>query len=91
MAADTITIFLAGDVMLGRGIDQIRRRPGDPRLHESFVKDARDYVRLAEERSGPIPRRVGPGYVWGDALPALEQRWPAAIEQTAAGSFLLAC
>jgi poly-gamma-glutamate synthesis protein (capsule biosynthesis protein) len=32
------------------------------------MKSALDYVALAERRSGPIPRRVPPAYVWGEAL-----------------------
>jgi len=43
-----ITIFLCGDVMLGRGVDQIMAQSVDPSLHEPFVKDARRYVELAE-------------------------------------------
>ena len=53
----TITLFLCGDVMTGRGVDQILRHPSDPILYESFIEDARQYVALAERVSGPIPRR----------------------------------
>ena len=63
-----LRLFLAGDVMTGRGVDQILPHPGDPGLHEDYVKDARDYVRLAERVSGPIARPVGFDYVWGEAL-----------------------
>ncbi len=63
-----ITIFLCGDVMLGRGLDQILPHPNDSRLHEDYVGTALGYVRLAEEAHGPIPRPVGFDYVWGDAL-----------------------
>ena len=38
--ADFITLFLAGDVMTGRGIDQILPHPSDDRLHEDYVKSA---------------------------------------------------
>jgi len=71
-----VTLMLAGDVMTGRGIDQILPRPSEPTLHETFVTSARDYVRIAEEASGPIPRKVGPAYVWGDALAALDKTRP---------------
>lgn len=71
-----VTLFLCGDVMTGRGIDQILPHPGDPRLHEGYVKDARGYVDLAERASGPIPRAAGFDYVWGDALAELKQRAP---------------
>ena len=52
------TIFLCGDVMTGRGIDQILPHPGDPALRESVVTDARTYVTLAERVNGEIPRPV---------------------------------
>ncbi|HYP67077.1 MAG TPA: CapA family protein [Thiobacillaceae bacterium] len=77
-ASGTVTLFLSGDVMTGRGIDQILPHPGDPRLYESYVKTARAYVQLAEEANGPFPQRVGYAYPWGDALAELERRAPAA-------------
>ena len=43
-----ITIALCGDVMLGRGIDQILAHPCDPRLYEEHMDSALDYVALAE-------------------------------------------
>jgi poly-gamma-glutamate synthesis protein (capsule biosynthesis protein) len=61
-------LLLTGDVMCGRGIDQILARPGDPTLHERWAHSALDYVRLAEARSGLLPRRAGPAYVWGEML-----------------------
>ncbi len=36
-----LTMFLGGDVMLGRGVDQILPNPVDPALRERFVADAR--------------------------------------------------
>jgi poly-gamma-glutamate synthesis protein (capsule biosynthesis protein) len=66
-------ILLAGDVMTGRGIDQVLAHPGDPRLFEDWVKDARDYVRIAERVNGPIPAPVAPAYPWGDALARLQR------------------
>ena len=45
---DGITLFLCGDVMLGRGIDQIMHCPSDPTLYESYVTSALGYVELAE-------------------------------------------
>jgi poly-gamma-glutamate synthesis protein (capsule biosynthesis protein) len=59
--------------MTGRGIDQVLPQPGNPVLYESHVRDARDYVQLAESVHGPIPRPVSFDYIWGDALPELEQ------------------
>jgi poly-gamma-glutamate synthesis protein (capsule biosynthesis protein) len=75
---NVVKVFLCGDVMTGRGIDQVMQHPGDPRLHEPYVDSAREYVEIAERASGPIPRRVAPGYVWGDALPELERARPHA-------------
>jgi poly-gamma-glutamate synthesis protein (capsule biosynthesis protein) len=69
---DLIRVFLGGDVMTGRGIDQVLPHPGNPVLYESYIRDARDYVRLAERASGPIPCPVSFDYIWGDALAELE-------------------
>ncbi len=74
--ADRITVFLCGDVMTGRGIDQILRHASDPSIHESYMKDARGYVEIAEKLNGPIPRSVAPAYIWGDALDELERAVP---------------
>ena len=71
-----LTLFLAGDVMTGRGVDQILPSPGDPRLAEELVKDAREYVALAEAVSGPIPRPVEATWPWGDALAILDEARP---------------
>jgi poly-gamma-glutamate synthesis protein (capsule biosynthesis protein) len=73
-----ISLFLAGDVMTGRGIDQVLPHPGDPRLYESYVKSAYDYVELAERANGPIARPLAFGDIWGDALAELERRRPDA-------------
>ncbi|MDW8468533.1 MAG: CapA family protein [Burkholderiales bacterium] len=71
-------LFLCGDVMTGRGIDQILPAPCDPALDEPWVKDARDYVALAERRNGAIRRPVQPPYVWGEALAELARERPEA-------------
>lgn len=68
LPSSLITISMCGDVMTGRGIDQIMAHPGDPVLHERLTKDARKYVDLAERANGPLTRPVGDLYVWGDAL-----------------------
>ena len=73
---DLINLFLCGDVMTGRGIDQILSHPSNPAIHESYIKDARRYVEIAEKISGPIPRSVAPSYIWGDALSELERVAP---------------
>jgi poly-gamma-glutamate synthesis protein (capsule biosynthesis protein) len=64
----TIRLFLCGDVMTGRGIDQILPHPAPDHLHEPHMDRASGYVRLAEARHGALPRGVGWDYVWGDAL-----------------------
>lgn len=69
-------LFLCGDVMLGRGIDQILPHPGDPTLSEGYVWDARSYVELAEAVNGPIPHPVDFAWPWGDVLPALDEAAP---------------
>jgi poly-gamma-glutamate capsule biosynthesis protein CapA/YwtB (metallophosphatase superfamily) len=65
---DIVTLFLSGDVMPGRGIDQVLPHPGDPSLHEPYVASAKEYVALAQRLNGPIPAPVDFSYVWGDAL-----------------------
>ncbi|KAB1140206.1 CapA family protein [Streptomyces luteolifulvus] len=76
MAEGVVTLFVCGDVMLGRGVDQILERPGDPALREGYVRDALTYVRLAESANGPIPAPVAPSWPWGDALRVLEEAAP---------------
>ena len=51
---DAVVLLLCGDVMLGRGVDQILPHPGKPMLHERMVHDARTYVDLAVQANGPI-------------------------------------
>ena len=65
-ANHSATLFLAGDVMTGRGIDQMLPHPGDPRIHESYMKDALGYVEIAEEANGPIPRPAG--FDWASGI-----------------------
>jgi poly-gamma-glutamate synthesis protein (capsule biosynthesis protein) len=73
-----VTLILCGDVMIGRGIDQVLAHSCPPRLYEPYVDSALEYVALAEAANGPIPRGVGPAYVWGDTLAELERRRPDA-------------
>ena len=74
--ARSVRLFLCGDVMLGRGIDQILPHPSDPALHETYVRDARDYLELARRRGVEIPVPASFDYVWGDALDALVAHKP---------------
>jgi poly-gamma-glutamate capsule biosynthesis protein CapA/YwtB (metallophosphatase superfamily) len=69
----SLRLFLCGDVMTGRGVDQALPHPVDPVLYEPYVHDAREYVDFAERANGPIPRPVTFDYIWGDALQELER------------------
>jgi poly-gamma-glutamate capsule biosynthesis protein CapA/YwtB (metallophosphatase superfamily) len=71
-----LMLFLCGDFMSGRGIDQALPHSVDPALHEEYVKDARAYLDLAEEKNGPLPRPLGFEYIWGDALAELKRAEP---------------
>jgi poly-gamma-glutamate synthesis protein (capsule biosynthesis protein) len=73
-----IQIMLCGDVMLGRGVDQILPNPCNPVLHETWrnVSSAKVFVALAERRNGAIPAARGLGYVWGDAMRDFERLAP---------------
>src|SRR5437660_3999281 len=64
----SLRLFLCGDVMTGRGIDQALPHPGNPVLYEPCVCDAHEYVDLAEQANGPIPRPVAVEFSRGEAL-----------------------
>ncbi len=68
MKTPRMKIFLCGDVMTGRGIDQILPEPCGPVLYEDYVRSALGYLQLAERANGPIPRPVDFDYIWGAAL-----------------------
>ena len=74
--SDVVTVLLGGDVMLGRGVDQILPHPGAPVLHEPYMRDARGYVRLAEHANGPIPRPADWPWPWGEVLALLDDAAP---------------
>jgi poly-gamma-glutamate synthesis protein (capsule biosynthesis protein) len=74
--SSAITLFLCGDVMTGRGIDQVLPHSCEPTLHEPYVTNALTYVELAEERNGTIPKPVAYTYIWGDALQELTRHKP---------------
>jgi poly-gamma-glutamate capsule biosynthesis protein CapA/YwtB (metallophosphatase superfamily) len=71
-----LRLALCGDVMTGRAIDQILPHSSDPVLYEPHVRDAREYVKLAERANGPIPRPVDYDYIWGAMLPELARSRP---------------
>jgi hypothetical protein len=73
-----IVLFLTGDVMTGRGIDQILPHPSDPVLYEPSMKSAKEHVKLAEQATGAISTPVDFAYIWGDALEELQHVAPDA-------------
>lgn len=73
---NSVKIFLCGDVMTGRGLDQALPTSVNPVLYESYVKDARDYLKLAEKENGKIETPIAYNYIWGDALKVWEQESP---------------
>ena len=73
---ETAALLLTGDVMLGRGIDQILPHPSDPLLFEEYAKSAHDYVRMAQTRNGAIGQPVSFRYVWGEALDEIDRHQP---------------
>lgn len=66
-------LFLCGDLMTGRGVDQALPHHVNPILYEPYLRDARQYIALAEKAHGPISRPLSFAYIWGDALPELEK------------------
>jgi poly-gamma-glutamate synthesis protein (capsule biosynthesis protein) len=74
--SNPITMFLAGDVMTGRGIDQVLPHPSHPVIYEPYMRSASGYVELAELAHGPIQKPVDFAYTWGDALVELERVGP---------------
>jgi len=68
MCPPGMRIFLCGDVMLGRGIDQALPYPCAPGLHEEAMESAVGYLQLAERANGPILRPLNFADVWGAAM-----------------------
>lgn len=75
--ARLVTLFLCGDVMTGRGIDQILPNPNEAWLLEPAMDSALEYIAAAEAITGPLPRSASFNYIWGDALAELERVRPA--------------
>lgn len=71
-------LFLCGDVMTGRGIDQILPHPSEPAIFEPHLRDAREYVWLAEQANGQVAQPAAFDYAWGEALAVLERFAPDA-------------
>ncbi|SPE29330.1 exported hypothetical protein [Burkholderiales bacterium] len=72
-----VRLFLCGDAMIGRGIDQVLAHPGSAQRFEPYVSSAPTYVERAETAHGAIARPVRNDYLW---LPGRElaDRVPAA-------------
>ncbi|KAL1917105.1 uncharacterized protein VTP21DRAFT_5303 [Calcarisporiella thermophila] len=78
LQSDPVNLFLCGDVVLGRGIDQILAHSCPPILYESYVKDARHYILLAIKKNGQLPTNppVQPHYLWGCLLEEFQKHKP---------------
>ncbi|CAH1773713.1 unnamed protein product [Owenia fusiformis] len=77
--SDTINIFLGGNVMIGRGIDQIFPESSDPYIFEKNTQDARDYVKLAIKKNGKFyleHEKQAIEYIWGYAMKTWEKYKP---------------
>ncbi|MBW6534027.1 MAG: CapA family protein [Mariniphaga sp.] len=72
----SVQLFLCGDVMTGRGIDQALPHPVHPVLYESWVKNAQVYLKLAEQKNGKIEIPVSWDYIWGDAMKIWDENQP---------------
>ena len=71
-----LRVALAGDVMIGRGIDQAQAVSAPPELYEPSIRDARRYIDLAERANGPIQRPMSWTDPWGAVLTTLEELRP---------------
>jgi len=76
LSKNYITVFMCGDVMAGRGIDQVLPHPCAPHLYEAYMKSALGYVMLAEQVNGPLDKPVEFQYIWGEALDELDRMAP---------------
>jgi poly-gamma-glutamate capsule biosynthesis protein CapA/YwtB (metallophosphatase superfamily) len=73
-----VRLALCGDVMTGRGIDQVLPHPSNAVLYEPYVTSAVEYVAMAENANGRIPTPVDFSYIWGDAIKELDRMAPSA-------------
>jgi len=89
MTPDSPAFFLSGDVMLGRGIDQVLPHPVPPHLFEPYLRSALGYVELAERASGALPRLVDAGAA--DVLHGHTSHHPRGIELYRGRAILYGC
>lgn len=73
-----VRLALCGEVMTGRGIDQVLPHPSNAVLYEPYVTSAVEYVAMAENANGRIPKPVDFSYIWGDAVEELDRMAPSA-------------
>ena len=71
--SELIALFMCGDVMTGRGIDQVMPHSCDPKLYEHFMKSAKGYVGLSEDKNGMIQKPISYSYFCGDALDEMKR------------------
>jgi poly-gamma-glutamate capsule biosynthesis protein CapA/YwtB (metallophosphatase superfamily) len=73
---NSVSLFLCGDLMTGRGIDQVLAHSCPPHLYEPCATSALEYVILAERAHGRIPRPLSPAGLWGDGREVLARESP---------------
>ena len=66
----SVRLFLCGDVMTGRGIDQVLPHPVEPHLFESWARSAGAYVELWPS-ARPAPSAASSASTTRGAM-----RWP---------------
>ena len=74
--ANTLRLFLGGDVMTGRAIDQLFAVHNDDDFGKPEHVPARRYLALSAALHGGEMRPVRHDYVWGSALGVLDQAQP---------------
>ena len=74
MTRALVTLFFCGDLMTGRGIDQILPAQSPPELFD--LREGRSECMWRSPRSGmaPFPSNVDYRYIWGEALEILDDQ-----------------
>jgi poly-gamma-glutamate capsule biosynthesis protein CapA/YwtB (metallophosphatase superfamily) len=68
--------FLPVTNLSQNGLHQALSHRSVPALYESYIKDARGYLWLAEQKNGRIEIPVPWHYIWGDALDIFQEQGP---------------
>jgi poly-gamma-glutamate capsule biosynthesis protein CapA/YwtB (metallophosphatase superfamily) len=58
-SSTVVTLFLCGDVMTGRGVDQLMSHPSSPEIFEPYMDSAGDYITLTVRAGGSAPGSNG--------------------------------